>query len=224
MRTRLTILGTLLAVAVLPAHASEQLVEFIGHIDRPSATWLLPSPVPDSVNISFDIDTLSGTSAYRFFGLGTPPCLGSFGQIGMTLTDMQVTAGSQTLWASSPVAGDILGVSSTDSCLDYTDSLRVMDASHGLNIVAENTRRAPLLQTPDLFATVLAEFPGSINGAIVSGDFGRLILFPVHMTISSVPEPGTLWLLAAGLAGIVLARRKQAVAAFVRFTSRSHRC
>jgi hypothetical protein len=206
-RAFLAFLGTLLAFTSLPTQAEELQFGLTGT----AFTATNPSTLVGPFNVSFMLDTLSGTSSTAF----SQGCLSHFGVSGGVVTNMLMTAGNQTWAPIGPVSGGYGGdIGRPDvTCPGlFFAALVVRDATHSLTFEAgiPTVSQTAFLQNPDPFAPLLEEFTGSYLIFANEGS-GSLEIDFNHVTVTpvSVPEPGVFGLLLLGFAGVVLCGRKR---------------
>lgn len=220
--TRPFLLGLIISLATTGS-ANAALLKFtisseVARIDN----WNIESPLPGTIDVSFMLDTLSGTQGST---AGATGCLQTFGTRGAAFTNISVRADGRELWTSNGAAGSFGGQGlGGSSCLrtSYSGYLDVSDDTNrfyaGDLLLGGGVPHDDFQASDDPMADLLLRLHGSAP-FIISGEWGRLrgqgwLQCTIYDTdncvqISAVPIPATGWLLGTALGLLALSRKRR---------------
>lgn len=212
---RTVIYPAMLALLTIgPASAGAVRFNMVGGISYPPSTFADLSE-PTSYEISFVLDTLSGTlTGEQFFD---QPCLGFAGNPSASVSNFSVRADDNTVWSTSSATMSYEGVLWHGDC--YSGGLEwSMYVDDGTNSFwLDSVADSPTMDyqaflnaaDPVLDLLLVAHFLGTLD---VNGDWGRLAPGTMQITASEVPGPTSIWLLATGLVALrSFGRRRSAL-------------
>jgi hypothetical protein len=164
------------------------------------------------IDISFVLDTLSGTSSSFTFGNfrtpGGAPCLQHFGVSGASLSNVNVTLNGQSVLFARSSTASYAGDNGSGGCPGFFFAALVVPGAFGwIFDPGPWMSQTAFLGSADPVARLFLGFQGFPS----TGTFDGLNLDITHVTVTpvSVPEPGTFGLLMLGFAGVVLCGRKR---------------
>jgi hypothetical protein len=211
----LLLLIAVMSIGAGSAHAA--LLQFNLHSYVPQGenspnTWLYPSPVPQTIEASFVLDTLSGAlTSGEYLG-----CLGTFRVTSAAFSNISVRADGQELWAAGGMTGGYGGDNAGANCPGgFFASLSFGDDDHSFSWSFDPSPGldyGAFVASNDPTADLLLGFQGFSGNFSTAGDWGRLyggtgfLCAPGEtancLTISVVPLPPAVWLLGTAVAGL----------------------
>lgn len=182
--------------------------------------WAYASPQPQTIDVSFVLDTLRGTQSTL---LGSTGCISSFGAGGTAFSNISVRADGQELWTSSGASGGYGGQGLAGSCQStaYSGYFDITDNANrfygGDFFLWGGISREDFQTSDDLMADLLLALHGAAPFTI-SGDWGKLrgqawfqcSIYDTDncVSISAVPIPGSAWLLGTALGLLAMMRKR----------------
>ena len=217
--TRSFLLG-LMFYAITAGSANAALLKFtisseVARVD----SWSYASPLPETIDISFTLDTLSGT---RGSTSGSTGCLQTFGTSGAAFSNISVRAGGRELWTGIGASGGFGGQGLAGGCpgTAYSSYLSVRDEANFFSgsdlFLLGGMQHEAFQASDDPIANLLMGLHGSAPFT-VAGEWGRLrgqayfqcTIYDTEncVNISAVPLPATVWLLGTALGLLALTRK-----------------
>jgi hypothetical protein len=218
--TRSFLLGLIICVATTgPVNAALLKFTISSEVARVDG-WTDPSPLPQTIDVSFVLDTLSGIQGST---QGATGCLQSFGTSGAAFSNISVRAGGRELWTSNGASGRYGGQGLTGSCLSttYSGYLDVRDDDNffygGDLFLFGGMLHEAFQASDDPIANLLMGLQGSAPFT-VGGEWGKLrgqayfqcTIYDTEncVNISAVPLPAAVWLLGTALGLLAMTRKR----------------
>ena len=208
--------GLIFAACVFSTSAEAALIRLDVEFQVATAvsTWTGADPMPSAFTGSFVFDTASADTSDFTFGAhpsGSPElALTQFRYSGIDVTAFNFWTGATTLWSGSDAAadhnGDLVGSNSYDSWMSFSTP------DQGFSFLDTDLigvySQSEFLASADPLADLLLR--NSFSGPVrLRGEWGNLLSSPTSVSKSVVPEPASFGLMALGLLGIWVGRRRR---------------
>jgi len=177
------------------------------------ADWTRPGSAPENMNVSFVLDTLNMASSSFTFGNivpGEADCLQGFSVSGANTSTVSVQADGATLWSAGSLTSDYRGNGVNGRCpTGYFADLSFSNGTDNFSWSFDpfpSISEADFLASADPLADLFLGFERTSGSMFLNGD-GYRLAGTATATISRVPEPSTLALLAIGFLGMGAIRK-----------------